>query len=232
MDEATALLMTLDHTPPTAPTACPGWTAHHLVAHLSAGAAEMATLTESVTKRRGERRTEDFATREAPYVAMADEELRTRLGAEAIRLAAAVEALATAVPALTVPFAGRHLGAEELTMHARSEAALHRWDLAGDDDVSQDLLRQPELIVHAVGVLNTMLDGSPESVPQRAAAAGLGATRAAFAAPGHIDVVLVVERGVARLELDGPRTRWTARADPATRLLALWGRQSPTRAIT
>src|SRR5262249_2219726 len=47
MDEATAFLDALDRTPPDAPTACADWTAHELVAHLAAGAAEMADLTEA-----------------------------------------------------------------------------------------------------------------------------------------------------------------------------------------
>jgi hypothetical protein len=132
---------------------------------------------------------------------------------------------------LTVPFAGRRLDANELTMHGRSEAALHRWDLAGDDDTSEELLRQPELTVHAVSVLNTMLDASAEAVAARAAAAGITDLRARFAAPGQSDVVLVVDRTGARLELDEQRAPWTAQAEPATRLLALWGRKSATRPV-
>ena len=62
MDEATAFLSTLQSTAPTAPTACTGWTAHDLVAHLTAGAAEMADLTETVTSGHGERATADFAS--------------------------------------------------------------------------------------------------------------------------------------------------------------------------
>ncbi len=46
-----------------------------------------------------------------------------------------------------------------------------------------------------------------------------------------MDVVLVVDDAGARLELDEPRAPWCASADPATRLLALWGRRSPTRAV-
>ena len=47
MDEATAFLTAPDRTPPDAPTVCAEWTAHALVAHLAAGAAEMADLTEA-----------------------------------------------------------------------------------------------------------------------------------------------------------------------------------------
>ncbi|HEY5024512.1 MAG TPA: maleylpyruvate isomerase N-terminal domain-containing protein [Acidimicrobiales bacterium] len=231
MDEATAFLSTLQNTAPTAPTACAGWTAHQLVAHLTAGAAEMAGLTEAVTSGRGEGATTDFAAREAPYVAMADDELRTRLVVEAIRLSSAIEELDTASTGLTVPFAGRRLDSGALTMHGRSEAALHRWDLAGDDDLSQELLSQPALTVHAVKVLNTMLDASAEAVAKRAAAAGITTLRATFAAPGHPDVVLVVDGARARLDLGECPTPWCATADPATRLLALWGRRSGGRRV-
>lgn len=233
MDEATAFLDTLQRSAPSARTACAGWTAHDLVAHLTAGAAEMADLTEAAAAGRAERATRDFATREAPYVAMPDDELRDRLVVEALRLNAAIEALrhdGTGVET-TVPFAGRRLGPRELAMHGRSEAALHRWDLAGDDHISAELLAQPELTAHAVEVLNTMLDGSAESVTARTTSAAITGLRAGFAAPGHMDVVLVVEAGRARLELDEPRSRPCASADPATRLLALWGRRSSVRPI-
>jgi len=231
MDEATAFLTTLDATAPTAPTACAGWTAHELVAHLTAGAAEMADLTEAVTSGRAERATRDLPGREAPFVAMDDDELRARLVVESIRLGDAVDALG-ATPGQTVGFSGRRLRAAEVTMHGRSEAALHRWDLAGDDDVSEELLGQPELTVHAVGVLNTMLQGAAEAVTARTRAAAITELRAGFAAPGQLDVVLVVDGAGARLELEEPRAGCCASATPATRLLALWGRRSPGRTIT
>jgi hypothetical protein len=81
----------------------------------------MAELTEAATARRGERATRDFAAREAPYVAMPDDQLRDRLVVEALRLNAAIEALrhtGSGVEA-TVPFAGRRLGSHELEMHGR-----------------------------------------------------------------------------------------------------------------
>ena len=231
MDEATAFLTTLDATAPTAPTACTGWTAHELVAHLTAGAVEMAELTEAAATGRGERATRDLPGREAPFVAMDDDALRARLVTEALRLGDAVEALA-AIPGLTVDFSGRRVRAGDVTMHGRSEAALHRWDLAGDDDVSEELLAQPELTVHAVEVLNTMLQGAPEAVTARTTAAAITELRAGFAAPGQMDVVLVVDGAGARLELEEPRAGCCAGASPTTRLLALWGRRSPARTIT
>jgi len=229
MDEATAFLATLDATAPGRPTACAGWTTHDLVAHLAAGAAEMADLTESVLEGRPPRPTAGFAEREAPFVAMDDTALRARLVTEALRLDAAVGALGTSGG--TVAFSARVLTAAQLTLHGRSEAALHRWDLAGDDETSDEILARPELTAHAVDTLNAMLAGAGEDVTVRARAAGITRGRIAFAAPGQPDVVLVVEGAGTRLELGDPSPRPAARAEAATRLLALWGRRSPGRTI-
>jgi hypothetical protein len=225
--EALALLATLERTAPRASTACAGWTAHELVAHLAAGAAEMATLTESSLAGRPPRATKGFAEREAPFAALDDDRLRARLVDEALRLGRAVDDLRRSRG--SVVFSGRTLRACDLELHGRSEAALHRWDLAGDDDVSFELLPQPELTDHAVTTLNAMVEHSAEDVSTRARHAGLAGGRMAFASPGRPDVVLVVDADGARLELDEPGPRPTAVADAATRLLALWGRRSSRR---
>ncbi len=226
MDEATELLTTLEATAPDAATACAGWTAHDLVAHLAAGAAEMADLTEDTVAGRPERPTREFGDREAPFVALDDDALRERLVIEALRLGAAVEALCATGPRASVSFAGRRLEPSELSLHGRSEAALHRWDLAGDDAVSVELLSQPELTSHAASVLTSMLDGSPESVAHRADVSGIQAVRTAFASPGQPDVVVVRDTCGARLELADACAEPAAISDPATRLLALWGRRT------
>jgi hypothetical protein len=224
MDEATAFLVTLQGTAPDAPTACAGWTAHDLVAHLAAGAAEMADLTESTVAGRPHRETRAFADREAPFVALRDDELRERLFSEALRLQAAIESLATSDGGF-VSFSGREHSAAELSLHGRSEAALHRWDLVGDDEMSDQLLSQPELTRHAVTVLNEMLSGSGESPAARAAAAGTAAGRWALASPGEPDVVVTVDGDGAHFELCDPLGEAAATSGPATRLLALWGRR-------
>jgi uncharacterized protein (TIGR03083 family) len=231
MDEATELLTTLISTPPTAPTACAGWTAHELVAHLAAGAAEMADLTEDSLAGSDPRPTRAFEDREAPFVALADETLRDRLVTEALRLGAAVEQLRDAGSSATVTFAGRDLTAADLSMHGRSEAALHRWDLAGDDPISVELLSQPELTVHATTVLTTMVDGSAEAVAGRAGRGCVRASRLTFASPGHDDIVFVRDEQGTRFEMADPDPAPTAVADPATRLLALWGRRTSIAGI-
>jgi uncharacterized protein (TIGR03083 family) len=231
MDEATELLSALENTAPTTRTACSGWTAHELVAHLTAGAAEMAALTEESVAGLEPRPTQGFRDREAPFVQLPDDELRDRLVIEALRLSSAVASLRTAGPAGSVSFSGRRLTAAELDLHGRSEAALHRWDLAGDDPISIELLSQPELTAHATSVLSSMLDGSPESVASRVDASRVQASRLTFAAPGEPDVVFVHDPAGPRWEMAAPTSEPTAISDPATRLLALWGRATTTGTI-
>jgi hypothetical protein len=227
MDEASAFLATLERTAPRAPTACTLWTAHELVAHLAAGAAEMAELVEARLAGLPERATREFGQREAPYRALPDDELRTRLVEEALRLSAAVEALGGTGPSPAVLFSGRRLGAKEIALHGRSEAAIHRWDLAGDDDAGHDLLGQAELTTHTVSVLNAMLDSSAEAVAGRVARAGIPrGWQTRFGASGQPDVVLEVDEAGARLLIDEACPRPTVTGDPAARLLALWGRRS------
>ena len=70
-----------------------------------------------------------------------------------------------------------------------------------------------------------------ESIPRRANAATIVTTRSTFVSPGQPDVVFVRDAAGARLELADPYPSPTASADPATRLLALWGRRSTLGAI-
>jgi hypothetical protein len=230
MDEAAALVLTLESTDPRAPTACAGWRAHELVAHLAAGAAELAEHAERALCGEPEQATRGFAEREAPFVAMEDAELRDRLFTEALRLNDAVDELSER--GLSVAFSGRRLSAGEIRTHGRSEAALHRWDLCDDDELGDQLLGQPELTTHAVTLLNSMLADSSESPQTRAWWAGIsGPTRFVLGSPGQLDVVVTVDRCGARFGLGAATESPTAICDASTRLLALWGRRSPDRPI-
>lgn len=153
--ESQALMATLDEMPPTSPTACAGWSAHDIAAHLAAGSKEIADLIENKLAGRPERPTRGFAEREAPFAALSSSELRKAMAAEGGRKQAASQALAeTDEPSFQ--FTGRSFNVVQLSTHSRSEAALHRWDVAGDDDISEQLLTQPDLTRHAVDVLNTL----------------------------------------------------------------------------
>ena len=233
--EGRALLAAIDQRPAEAPTACGGWTAHDITAHLAAGAKEIADLIDERLDGRPVRPTRGFEERETPFRAMGHDELRTRLVAENVRKMAAWDALAEQTADSAIAFTGTRITVDELETHSRSEAALHRWDLVGDDDTSDRLLAQAELTSHAVKVLNRMpiLAESARSLGIRAAQAGLPALRLVFRSPDAPDVVLVAGPVTSHFELaDGPVAGdITLTTDAGNRLLVLWGRRSTNRPI-
>jgi uncharacterized protein YndB with AHSA1/START domain len=180
------------------------------------------------------RPTRAFEEREPPFRALPDDELRAAWATQARRKTEAVEALAVLGGGATVDFTGTAMTAARLSTHSRSEAAVHRWDIAGDDAVSDELLAQPELTAHAVSVLNAM----PillESSRARMTHAALLPLSVVLRAPGHPDVALGADAdGNARFELveggtaDGDPI---VESDPAHRLLIIWGRRSSTRPV-
>ena len=52
----------------------------------------------------------------------------------------ALDAVLNLQPDAVVPWTGREMVVATFITHTRSELALHRWDLVGDDDVSAVLL--------------------------------------------------------------------------------------------
>jgi uncharacterized protein (TIGR03083 family) len=153
--EITAFLDTLSDVDPDAPTFCAGWTAHDLLAHLVAGGEEMRRLVAAKLAGRPVPATRPFAEREAPFVALPDDELRDLMGRPG--LLRALDELYGCDPSATVAFTGAELTATQLMTHVRSELTLHRWDLIGDDDVGRALLAQPDLLAHGRFVLGQML---------------------------------------------------------------------------
>src|SRR6478752_8329638 len=135
--ESLELMKTLADADPAAQTACSEWTVHDLVAHLAAGAKENADLIEDALAGRPARATRTFTEREAAFVAMPDEHLRQELIHESRRKLAAVQELSDRGPVATYQFTGRPFSAALAYTHGgRSEAALHRCDIAGDDETS------------------------------------------------------------------------------------------------
>jgi uncharacterized protein (TIGR03083 family) len=170
--ELEAFLLALSATPPDAPTACDGWSAHELVAHLAAGSKEMARL----VNRRLELGsgadigpTVPFEEREPPCRALSDRALRRMFVREGLALTDAIMRLRQLGPGVTVTFTGWDMTAEEMIRHGRSELVLHRWDLVGFDAVSRRLLDDAELLAHGRKVLSHM--GLTEAPPEAALAA-------------------------------------------------------------
>ncbi|NTY59064.1 maleylpyruvate isomerase family protein [Mycolicibacterium sphagni] len=142
---------------PYAPTACAGWSVHDLTAHLAAGSAEIADLVELELAEGRTRPTRGFDEREAPYRALSPKKLRRSFFAEALRATVAVERLAAADDGQRrVMFTGVALDAPTLILHIESELVLHRWDIAGSDDVSIAALSDPRLAEHAVTTVAAM----------------------------------------------------------------------------
>jgi uncharacterized protein (TIGR03083 family) len=153
MDEITAFLDALDTTEPDAPTRCAGWTTHDLLAHMVAGTEEMIRLIERAGAGDPDSDTRAFAGREAPWRATPDAELRVAFLTVGGRFVTSLEALP---PGTQVAFTGWTMTATELHTHARSELALHRWDLVGDDRTSALLLAQTDLLAHGRAALTRM----------------------------------------------------------------------------
>ncbi|MBI4942350.1 MAG: maleylpyruvate isomerase N-terminal domain-containing protein [Actinobacteria bacterium] len=147
--EFVSFLTALNGVDPGAPTWCPGWTAHDLLAHLVAGAQEITRLVDASLAGLPVPPTRGFEEREAPLREAADADVRAMLLTEGARLGASLGRLHLQDPGRTVPFTGWGMTARQLQTHVRSELAVHRWDLVGDDEVSGSLLGQPDLLDHA-----------------------------------------------------------------------------------
>lgn len=219
--EVGAFLETLDAVPPGAVTACRGWTAHELIAHLASGADAFANQIEAHLAGDPVPEFGAWDIREPPYRAMTDSVLRRRLETAEERMTAAFTELLAVDPAIAVPEVGWGLPVAELVKHMRQEFAVHRWDLIGDDEPGLELLAAPDLIEHSVALLaDSLLSGlrhdpvsaEPLSVRLRCA--------------GTADLEVRVEHGVGALSWAAPAdVPEVIETDPAARMLLLWGRR-------
>ncbi|WP_276970832.1 maleylpyruvate isomerase N-terminal domain-containing protein [Ferrimicrobium acidiphilum] len=215
--EATAFLEALGDTAPDALTMCSLWRAHEVAAHLAAGALEIALNLEAYGDGRPIPVTRGFDEREMPFRAMDDPRLRVELQSNIGRVGKALDAVLSLDPNAVVPWTGRQMVVATFVTHLRSEFALHRFDLVGEDSTSTSLLGQPELTDHAVDVLGRALLA-------RGAGSAPADFRAVLAAPGASQVTIVVDEGGPRLERNDTPLEPEVTGDPAARLLLLWGR--------
>ena len=157
---------------------------------------------------------------------MADDELCRSLGAEEEKLRSLLEEVLEGDPRAIIRWTGRQMEVAKFRPHLRSEFAIHRWDIVGDDQTSLELLGRPELTEHAVGVLGEILtrrgrahDPAPDQDLHVRLRSG-----------SNPDVRLVVEGGEARLELaEAGGDEPCVELDPAARLLTIWGRRPDCR---
>ena len=155
-DSVEYFLAAINSVPAHAPTACAGWTAHHIAAHLAAGFEEVNDLIEVFHAGRPSRDTRTFDEREAPFLAMADDTLRERLLGHSTTMRKVLADFRAAGPDAVFQFNGAPFTAAQMTTHRDGELALHRWDLMGDDAISEELLSNPAFTRHAVFLLNAL----------------------------------------------------------------------------
>lgn len=216
--EASAFFAAVDTCPPGSTTSCHGWTAHEIVAHLTAAALEVSLTLEAHNEGRPVPATRGFEEREAPYRAMEDGRLRRELPRCLDRVGKALDAVLIAQPDAVVPWTGRQMVVRTFIPHVRSELTLHRWDLVGDDDTGTVLLAQEALTDHAVVVLGRALVArGAQSVDHE--------LRITIGAENTDNVVAIIDSDGARLERASTNGEPAVDADPAARLLLLWGRR-------
>jgi Mycothiol maleylpyruvate isomerase N-terminal domain len=223
--EAEAFLDARQHTAPEVVSACDGWTAHEVTAHLAAACAEVTRHLQPYLRGEPVPATRGFEERELPYRALDDAVLLARLDTEDAIMRTHIAQVLAADPEAVIPWTGRRMAVAKFLPHLRNEFAIHRWDFAGDDEVSGRLLAQPELTAHAVGVLGGILlrrgrqhDPAPDEdfhVRLRS---------------GDSDLRVVVLAGQAHLQqADEQADEPYLELDPAARTLFIWGRRPEGR---
>jgi hypothetical protein len=224
--EAEAFFTAIEVTAPEVVSACDGWTAHEIAAHVTGNAVEITRHLEPYLQGDPVPRTRSFEEREAPLQALAHADLLARLDRDEQRMRAVLADVLAREPEAVIPWTGRQMAVAKFVPHMRNEHALHRWDVAGDDLISLALLAESELVEHSVGVLGAILlvagrkhDPDPDSD-----------FRVRLRSDGQPDLLVTVERGDAALawaddEGDEP---WVE-LDAAARQLFIWGRRPDDR---
>ena len=222
-EEVVAFIEALESNDPGALTACPGRTVHSIGAHLAGNCREIALHIEAQLAGHPLTRTRAFDEREPEFRVMtAPRLLRSIVDGEQRMRACLGELLAREEDPI-VRWTGRQVHAAGFLKHSRSECAVHRWDMVGDDPVSERLLSQQELFHHVI----TFLGALPMTARGLATGAGTGkGLSARVRAPGQPDLLVSTHRGVPRLVAVEPEGEALVEGDPAARLLFLWGRRA------
>ena len=155
--EAAEFIAAVDQAPPQAVSACAGWTTHEIAAHVTGIAVEVIRHLEPFLQGDPVPKTRSFEEREAPLQAMEHSALLQRLDTEETRMRRCVDDVLGRDPDAVVPWTGRHMAVTKFIPHLRNEHALHRWDVAGDDETSRELLGALDLVDHSVGELGAIL---------------------------------------------------------------------------
>jgi Mycothiol maleylpyruvate isomerase N-terminal domain len=224
--EAKEFLEAIGSTAPDEVSACDGWTAHEIAAHVAGIAVEVNRHLDPYLQGEPVPKTRSFEEREAPLQAAAHGNLLTRLVAEEERMRRLVADVLAVNPDSVIPWTGRQMAVAKFIPHLRNEHALHRWDVVGDDEVSDTLLGQAELTEHSVEVLGEiLLRAGRNRDPQRDEGLCIR-----LYSKDERDLYVRVHNGVAALDWEGGASSVpTVTCDAAARLLLIWGRRPDGR---
>jgi uncharacterized protein (TIGR03083 family) len=218
--ELTALLTSLHEVGPSALSSCPGWNAHRLAAHIAGNYEEVRNHVEAFDAGQPLARTRTWEEREEPFRRLGYAALVRRIESEAARTSAITDLVLERRPDAQLTWTNRTVAVSGFPTHMRSEDALHRWDLIGDDDASHALLGQQDLLAHAVSFV-----GQPLLRRGRDAGAAQETLGGRVRSLGRDDLIVEARNGEAALAI-GPREGPSdIEGDPAARLLLLWGRK-------
>ena len=225
--EAGAFISTVDQAAPQAVSACDGWTTHEIAAHVTGIAAEVIRHLDPYLQGDPVPETRSFEEREAPLQAMEHRTLLQRLDAHETRMRRMVDDVLDREPDAVIPWTGRRMAVGKFIPHLRNEHALHRWDVAGDDQTSAELLGNIDLVDHSVGELGAILlragrqhDPDPEAD-----------FRVRLRTAGQPDLRVVVDHGQAHLAWagNGADDEPAVEMDAGARQLFIWGRRPDHR---
>ena len=224
--EADAFLSTIDSTDPDAVSACEGWTTHEIAAHVTGIAIEVSRHLDPYLRGESVPKTRSFEEREAPLQALGHADLLTLLDSEETRMRRFVSEVLDRERDAVIPWTGRHMAVAKFIPHLRNEHALHRWDVAGEDDISRQLLGSDDLVDHSVGELGQILlvagrkhDPDPDTD-----------FRVRLRSDGHRDLRVLVNAGTATLAwADDSAEEPSVDIDPVARHVFIWGRRPDRR---
>jgi mycothiol maleylpyruvate isomerase-like protein len=226
--EAEAFLEFVEATEPQALSACDGWTTREVAAHVLGIAVEVVRHLEPYLQGDPVPATRSFEEREAPLRAAGHQAVLDRLADEDERMRRVIGDVLEREPDAVIPWTGRHMAVAKFLPHLRNEYALHRWDIAGDDEISQSILGAPDLVEHSVGELGHIL----LVAGRRRDPAPKEDFRVTLTSAGQPDLCVEVHGGTARLAWCGGTQGDAARRiefDSAARHLFIWGRRPDRR---
>jgi hypothetical protein len=219
--EVEAFLTALQDLPPHAPTGCVEWTVHDVGAHLAGIYEEVVRHVEAYSEGRPLTATRTFEEREARFKAFPPDELLATVdaGDETMRSRIAVVLDQDLDAALA--WTGREMRVDAFPTHLRSECAIHRRDMVGDDETSGTLLGEFALLKHAV----TAIGAGPICARGIASGATDGPSLVArIRSPDLDDLVVTTTPGSAHLGFADQEGAAAIECDEAARLLLFWGR--------